>query len=168
MNKGARPSARQIKNSIMKTQVSTLINGSDNVVRNLNAEKYNNCPKGTSSAYAGTKAEERSRVAEAVKAENPDALHVNVRGVEMTLKAERAVSSGSLINYHASITAEQWLTITGHGEKTLQAYKFETSFEFRVNANMTAEALLYARKSEAAMWRTRIYEYIDESFVTIL
>ncbi len=154
------------KQMIMKTQISKLINGSDNVVRNMADPKYNSCQKGTSADFAGTKTEERRAVAEAVKAENPDALHVSVRGVELTLKAETA-SSGNLINYHAPITAEQWVAITGH-TKALDAYKFETSFEFRINADMTAEALLYARKSEAAMWRTRLYEYIDESFVTIL
>lgn len=151
----------------MKTQINNLINGSNNVIRDTESSKYINCPKGTSAAFVGTKTEDRMTIANAVKAENPDELHVNIRGIELTLKAERAISSGSLINYHTNITAEQWVAITGH-KKTLQAYKFETSFEFRINANMTAEVLLYARKSETAMWRTRLYEYIDEAFITIL
>lgn len=85
----------------MKTQICGLINGEKNVIRDLSASKYAECPAGTSAEF-------------------------------------------------------------------LEIYKFETAFIFRVNADMTAEALIFARKSPGAMWRTRKYEYIDESFITIL
>lgn len=152
----------------MKTQICSLVNGAKNVIRDLNAPKYAECPAGTSAEFAGTTIRERAEVAEAVKLENPETLHVNVRGVELVLQASRAKTSGRIVNYFSEITAAQWCAITGKGAECLEIYKFETSFIFRINADMTAEALIFARKSPAAMWRTRKYEYIDESFITIL
>lgn len=151
----------------MKTQINTLINGAKTVIRDMKAPKYAGCPAGTSAEFAGTMIRERAAIAEAVKLENPEALRVNVRGVELVLQADRAKTSGRIVNYYADITATQWCTITGRGSEYL-IYKFETSFSFRVNADMTAEALIFARKSPGAMWRTRKYEFIDESFITIL
>lgn len=152
----------------MKTQICDLVNGSKNVIRDLSASKYAGCPAGTSAEFAGTEIRKRAEVAEAVKLENPEALRVNVRGVELVLQVDRAKTSGRIVNYCANITAAQWCKITGIGVECLKIYKFETSFQFRVNADMTAETLIFARKSPAAMWKTRIYEYIDESFITIL
>lgn len=152
----------------MKTQIYDLINGSKNVIRDLSASKYAECPAGTSAEFAGTTIRERAAVAEAVKMENPETLRVNVRGVDLVLQADRAKTSGLIVNYCADITAVQWCTITGRCSECLKIYKFETSFAFRVNADMTAEALIFARKSPGVMWRTRKYEFIDESFITIL
>lgn len=134
----------------------------------MSASKYAECPAGTSAELAGTTTRERAEVAEAVKQENPEALRVNVRGVELVLQADRAKTSGRIVNYYSDITPAQWCAITGRSAEYLKIYKFETSFSFRINADMTAEALIFARKSPAAMWRTRKYEYIDESFITIL
>lgn len=152
----------------MKTQIYDLINGSKNVIRDLNASKYAECPAGTSAEFAGTVASERAAIAEAVKLENPETLRVNVRGVELLLQADRAEASGRIIGYFSDITPAQWCAITGRSAESLKIYKFETAFCFRINADMTAEALIFARKSPGAMWRTRKYEYIDESFITIL
>lgn len=152
----------------MKTQICDLINGAKNIIRDLSASKYASCPAGTSAEFAGTAIEERAAVAEAVKLENPEALRVNVRGVELVLQADRAETSGRIVNYYSDITPAQWCAITGRGAERLKIYKFETSFIFRVNADMTAEALIFARRGPAAMWRTRKYEFIDESFITIL
>lgn len=152
----------------MKTQIYDLINGAKNVIRGLDASKYAECPAGTSADFAGTVASERATIAEAVKRENPETLRVNVRGVELVLQADRSKTSGRIVNYCSDITPAQWCTITGRGAESLEIYKFETSFSFRINADMTAEALVFARKSPGAMWRTRKYEYIDESFITIL
>lgn len=152
----------------MKTQICDLINGSKNVIRDLSASKYAGCPAGTSAEFAGTTIRKRAEVAEAVKLENPETLRINVRGVELVLQTDRAKTSGRIVNYCEDITPAQWCTITGRGAECLEIYKFETSFCFRVNADMTAEALIFARKSPAAMWRTRKHEYIDESFITIL
>lgn len=152
----------------MKTQICDLINGAKNVIRDLSASKYAECPAGTSAEFAGTTIRERAEAAEAVKLENPETLRINVRGVELVLQADRAKTSGRIVNYCADITAAQWCTITGRGSECLKIYQYETSFSFRVNADMTAEALIFARKSPAAMWRTRKHEYIDESFITVL
>lgn len=152
----------------MKTQIYGLINGAKNIIRDLSASKYAGCPAGTGAEFAGTAIRERAEVADAVKLENPEALRVNVRGVELVLQADRAETSGRIVNYYSEVTAAQWCAITGRSSERLEIYKFETSFIFRVNADMTAEALIFARKSPAAVWRTRKYEYIDESFITIL
>lgn len=152
----------------MKTQIRDLINGSENVIRDLSASKYAECPAGTSAEFAGSATSERTAIAEAVKLENPEALRVNVRGVELLLLTDRAKTSGRIVNYCSDITPAQWCAITGRSSEYLKIYKFETSFIFRINADMTAEALIFARKSPGAMWRTRKYEFIDESFITIL
>lgn len=152
----------------MKTQICDLINGSKNVIRDLSSSKYAGHPAGTSAEFAGTVTSERTAIAEAVKMENPEALRVNVRGVELILQADRSETSGRIVNYYSDITPAQWCTITGRGAECLEIYKFETSFIFRINADMTAEALIFARKSPAAMWKTRKFEFIDESFITIL
>ena len=152
----------------MKTQIRDLINGSEGVIRDLSASKYAGCPAGTSAEFAGTVTSERAAIAEAVKLENPETLRVNVRGVELLLQADRAKTSGRIVNYYSDITPAQWCAITGRSPECLDMYKFEISFSFRVNADMTAEALIFARKGPDAMWRTRKYEFIDESFITIL
>lgn len=152
----------------MKTQICDLINGSENVIRDLSSSKYAGHPAGTSAEFAGTVTSERTAIAEAVKLENPEALRVNVRGVELVLHADRSETSGRIVNYYSDITPAQWCAITGRGAECLEIYKFETSFIFRINADMTAEALIFARKSPAAMWKTRKFEFIDESFITIL
>lgn len=152
----------------MKTQIYDLINGSKNVIRDLSASKYAECPAGTTAEFAGTVTSERAAIAEAVKLENPETLRVNVRGVELVLQADRAETSGRIVNYYSDITPAQWCAITGRSAECLEIYKFETSFCFRVNADMTAEALIFARKSPGATWRIRKYEFIDESFITIL
>lgn len=152
----------------MKTQIYDLINGSKNVIRDLSSSKYAGHPAGTSAEFAGTVTSERTAIAEAVKLENPEALRVNVRGVELVLHADRSETSGRIVNYYSDITPAQWCAITGRGAECLEIYKFETSFIFRINADMTAEALIFARKSPAAMWKTRKFEFIDESFITVL
>lgn len=152
----------------MKTQIFDLINGAKNIIRDLSASKYAGRPAGTSAEFAGTAIKERAAVSEAVKLENPEALRVNVRGVELVLQADRAETSGRIVNYYSDITPAQWCAITGRSAESLKIYKFETSFSFRINADMTAEVLIFARKSPAAMWRTRNNEYIDESYITIL
>lgn len=80
----------------MKTQICDLIiNGSKNVIRDLSASKYAECPAGTSAEFAGTTIRERTEVAEAVKLENPEMLHINVRGVELVLQTGPRHPAGS-------------------------------------------------------------------------
>lgn len=150
-----------------KTQISTLINGSRGVVRNIKDEKYLACPKGTSSDFAGTPLKEREEIANKVKDENPDELHVVVRGVNLTLKASKTVTSQRIISYDTEISAEQWQRITGY-IGSISDYKYETRFEFHINTSMMPEVSLYARKTEGAVWKWRSSSFIDESFITIL
>lgn len=151
----------------MKTQISTLINGSRGVVRNIKDEKYLTCPKGISSDYAGTPSKEREEIANRVKAENPDELHVIVRGVNLTLKASKTVTSQRIVSYDTEISAEQWQRITDY-IGSLSDFKYETRFEFHINMSMIPEVSLYARKTEGATWEWRSSSFIDESFITIL
>ena len=152
----------------MKTQIAHLINGSSNLVmsyRDMDAVKYLNAKKGTNGDFAGTNAKEREAVASLVKSENPETLHVLVKGVELTLTASRAISSRDLLYYSSEITLEQWMQIM-HCQKS--PYQHETSFDFVVNGDMTAMTRVSARKNERCAWKERGTTFIDESFVTIL
>lgn len=102
----------------MKAQISNLINGSENTVRNLAAEKYamnpvgffngkNNVPlKGGSTSAA------RKEVAIKVAQENPTDMHIIVNGAELLLERNDS-ATGKSWRWEADITAEQYAAIVG-------------------------------------------------------
>lgn len=75
----------------MKTQISNLINGSENTVRNLSAEKYLTNPIGFYTGkpnvpqFGGTPSKTRNEIAQKVSAENPEELSIEANGMRLTL-----------------------------------------------------------------------------------
>lgn len=148
----------------MKTQINKLINGSADVFRNMDDEKYANAKKGTSTYFAGTNLNERIAVAEAVMAENGEHLRVLIKGKEFNLTCKR-IKEDYILDYCCEITNEDYLRIFGY-EPTITT--FETTFILSVSKDMTVCVYRFARRNERCTWRCRGYGYIDESFVTIL
>lgn len=102
----------------MRTQISNLINGSENTIRNLSAEKYIDnpigfyCGKSNVPQNGGTPAPERLAIANAVSAENPAEMRVIARGINLTL-SRRNSTSGKSWSWRSEITPEQYKTLTG-------------------------------------------------------
>lgn len=101
----------------MKTQISSLINGSENTIRNLSAEKYANNPigvydgKGNVPQNGGTPTNERMAIAKAVDDENPTNMHILANGVGLTLGRINSVS-GKSWRWETQLTKEQYEEIT--------------------------------------------------------
>lgn len=94
----------------MKTQINTLINGSSNTLRNINAAKYADNVLGTHNgqpntpALGGTPATEREAVAAAVAVENPESMNIKANGVVLNL-TRHSSTSGKTWAWDADITA---------------------------------------------------------------
>lgn len=149
----------------MKTQISTLINGQKNVIRDESNTKYANAPIATSHiGYAGTNAAIREEVANKVFAENSELINIEAIGKQFTLK-KCSTLSGKTNWYETKITAEDFLLLSGY--KTLP-YKAETEYTLKIEADMKVCITLHSRKNERAQWRYRSTIYIGEEFVKIL
>lgn len=125
----------------MKTQISNLINGSENTVRNLSASKYADNHVGFHNkpnvpVNGGTPAAERNEIALRVAVENPGSLHIRANGVELSLTHHNS-TSGKSWNWEAEITAAQYASITGK-EAPVWAHKGAcNSYSIMVNGDCT-------------------------------
>lgn len=144
----------------MKTQITELINGSKNVLRDLNNDKYK---KGK--PIAGTNHSLRERIAENVLKENPEYLNVKVRGVNISLKIGTSLS-GKTFWYTAHLSEEQFLKISGFSCNPITKYK--SSFSLTIDCNMSVTLRTFAKKTDGAQWKQRTAFYLDESFIEIL
>lgn len=148
----------------MKTQIANLINGSKNVIRNMEDTKYNTAKAATShDGYAGTNREERESVAAKVYAENGDTLNVTAKGIALTMPIQRS-TTGKSWSWNCDLTEEQYTAMGGTlTEGTLKSYA--------LTVTMNCEVIIrsFTRKSEAAQWReVGPMTYLDESFIQIL
>lgn len=147
----------------MKTQIDQLINGSKNIIRNLEDTKYLTAKQATSHiGYAGTNREQRNEIAYRVYAENGDTLNIIARGINLTLNISRSLS-GKSWSWSCELTEDQYKALGGwHTDGTLKSYSLTITGD--------CEVILYSftRKSEAAQWRQSWMEYLDESYITIL
>lgn len=148
----------------MKTQIANLINGSKNVIRNMEDAKYNTAKPATShNGYAGTNREEREEVADKVYAENGDTLNITAKGIALTLHIQRSTTSKSW-SWNCDLTEEQYTALGGtYTEGALKSYA--------LSMTMSCEVILrsFTSKSEAAQWReVGPMTYLDESFIQIL
>lgn len=149
----------------MKTQISSLINGQKNVIRDESNPKYINAPMATSHiGYAGTNAAIRKEVAYKVLSENPTCLNIESRGKQFNLE-RKSTLSGKTCWYEASITADDFLLLSGR--KTVP-YANETDYSLRIDADMKVGIILCTRSNERAQWRYRATVYIGEEFINIL
>ena len=148
-----------------KTQINQLINGQKAVIRDENNPKYINAPMATShNDYAGTNASIREEIANNVFSENPELINIDARGKHFTLK-KCSTLSGKTSWYETSITADDFLLLTGHCGLP---YRGETTYTLRIEADMKVCIVLCTRRNERAQWRYRSTIYIGEEFITIL
>lgn len=148
----------------MKTQITNLINGAKNVIRNMEDAKYMTAKPATSHiGYAGTNRDERNEIAAKVYEENGETLNITAKGIALTLSIHRS-TTGKTWSWGCHLTEEQYVSLGGqYTEGTLKSYSLEVL--------MSCEVVLYSftRRSEAAQWRgAGPMTYLDESFIQIL
>lgn len=135
----------------MKTQISTLINGSENTLRDLTNIKYANNPIGFYSGKSnvpqlgGTPTAIRKAVAAKVAEENPDTMHINVRGVDLTL-ARHNSATGKSWRWEATVTAEQYKLISGMDAPAWTHAGANNEYGIIVNGDCTAEVFATSGK----------------------
>lgn len=150
----------------MKTQINNLINGSENTVRNLNAEKYAKNPIGFFSGktnvpeFGGTPAKTRSEIAQRVSEENPEELSIDVNGLGLTLGRYNS-ATGKTWRWEAPITAEQYTAIVG-----------ETAPVWSHNGAVNTYGIIISAACTVEVWATSgkkgFYRVLGEEFVTII
>ena len=143
----------------MKTQITNLINGMKNVVRDEQHEKYLNAKPATSHiGYAGS--ENRAEIAQRVFAENGETLNIMLSGVELQLHLAKS-TTGKTLWYTCELSEEianQFMFTNGNSR----------SYTLIIDSNMTVCINKFVRRNERAKWRFSYYQYIDEAFITIL
>lgn len=145
----------------MKTQISTLINGSSNTIRNINAAKYAYNIIGTHNgssntpAMGGTHTNEREAIAAAVAAENPESMNIKANGVVLNL-TRHSSTSGKTWTWDADITAEQYSQIAGMAAPT---WKAGASYSIQILKDCTVA--LYAASGKKGFSVTLGEEFIE-------
>lgn len=147
----------------MKTQITSLINGSKNVIRDDSNEKYMNASEATSHVgYAGTNSVTRNEIAMKVADENPDKMRIAARGIDLELDRHFSCP-GKTWWWNCELTEEQYVQLGGScTDGTIKAYSMTVSMSCEVSI------CSFTKKSENAHWRQSKLEYLDESFITIL
>lgn len=143
----------------MKTQISSLINGRANVVRDISCEKYAGVDE-----LVGSSTEERAEITRKVIEENPDGMDIEVKGVRLHLD-RYASCSGKTVWYKANLTREQYISIAGNDfpDNRLQWYA-----AIDIAMDMRVSVMRFSRRNERATWRQKQSIILDESFVKIL
>lgn len=148
----------------MKTQITNLINGAWNVIRNMDDPKYLTAKPATShNGYAGTNRAERNKIADKVYEENGDTLNITAKGIALTLQIRRS-NSGKSWYWIGTLTEDQYKALGGR--YTEGKYKC-----YNIVVLMSCEVVLYSftRSSENAQWRSvGLMTDLDESFIQIL
>lgn len=149
----------------MKTQISGLINGHKDVIRDESHPKYNDARKAQNhDGPVGSTDAERYETAQKVFAENPDFLKISIRGKEYLLEREYS-TTGKTSWYCRELSPSEFLDITGYAEIP---YTWECSFMLFIQGDTTVEIQSCVRKSERAQWKPRQRWYIGEELVEIL
>lgn len=150
----------------MKTQISSLINGSENTVRNLAAEKYKANPIGFYSCknnvpqFGGTAIKERKEIAEKVSAENPNAINIIVNGIPLSLSRYNSVS-GKTWRWETEITPEQYGAIVGKEAPAWNHKGAKNSYGIIINGDCTVE--VYATSGKKGF-----NTVVGEEYITVL
>ncbi len=149
----------------MKTQISNLINGSENTVRNLSASKYaansvgfHNKPNVP--VNGGTPTAERNEIALRVAAENPGSLHIRANGVELSLTRHNS-TSGKSWRWEAEITSAQYASITGSEAPVWSHKGARNSYGITVNMDCTVAVYATSGKKDCNV-------ILGEEFIEIL
>lgn len=150
----------------MKTQISSLINGSEKTIRNLADKKYADNPIGFFSGknnvpeHGGTPGARRLEIASKVGAENPGTMRVAVNGVELTLDRHNS-ASGKSWHWEVEITPTQYEAITGKEAPAWTHDGAVNTYSFRIPQDCTVE--VYASSGKKDLCRI-----LGEEYVTIL
>lgn len=145
----------------MKTQISNLINGSSNTIRNINAAKYADNIIGTHNgqpntpALGGTPTKEREAIAAAVAVENPESMSIKANGVVLNL-TRHSSTSGKTWTWDADITGEQYAQIAGMAAPT---WKSGASYSIQILKDCTVA--LYATSGKKGFSVTLGEEFIE-------
>jgi hypothetical protein len=127
----------------MKTQISTLQNG---------------CIEGIA---CGSNSEERSAIAAKVFAENPESITVTCNGITKTLK--KYSSKSGLTSWYESEVTEEEVNILEGVRIDCRRFEFESSFSLFLLGDCRICIEKSTRKSPAAEWKFRGYDYLSES-----
>ena len=147
--------------------LTVLINGTPDIRRDLANSKYINCPKASSHiGYAGTNLKTRTEIAEKVKEENPNSMDVEMFGKEFHLSRSSSVS-GKTVWFSTEINLEDFMLLSGYVEVPFKQSK-ECKFTLEINNSMNVLLHKWCRVNDKSTMVYRGYDYIDESFVTIL
>lgn len=154
----------KVGNNIMRTQISGLINGSENTIRGLSSKKYVNNPignynsKNNTPEYGGTPTAERNAIAQAVSAENPENIRILAKGVELNL-ARHNSQSGKSWRWEAEISAEQYTAITSEDAPVWTHKNAINRYGIVVNGNCTVE--VWAESGKKGFFRILGEEFIE-------
>lgn len=143
----------------MKTQISSLINGRANVVRDISCEKYAGVDE-----LVGSSTEERAEITRKVIEENPDGMDIEVKGVRLHLD-RYASCSGKTVWYKANLTREQYIAIAGND---FPDKRLEWCAYFDIDMSMIPRVTRFSRRNERSVWKEKMSIVLDEAFVTIL
>ena len=150
----------------MKTQISNLINGSENTMRDIANSKYANNPIGffcgnsNMPQLGGTPTAIRKAVADKIGAENPEAMHISIRGVDLTL-ARINSTTGKSWRWESPISAEQYTFITGIDAPIWTHAGAQNEYGIIVNGDCTVEVF-------ATSGKKGLTTIIGEEFIEIL
>lgn len=146
-----------------KTQIKHLVNGDKSVYRDVKHPKYLGVKQTSLNQFSGSSPKERIAVRLKVLEENPKQMRVILFGREVTL--ERLLAVGQVVNFVGEITENDFLLFTGN--KSLPVLDRERKCILTITDNMTVQVEILTRRSENLPWRSKGWQYIDESFVSI-
>lgn len=143
-----------------KTQISELINGSENTFRKLDAPKYNGVKlRSNKPDCGGTPYEKRHAIALAVGAENPGDLKIRIAGKEYTLQRYNSLSGKSWY-WDGDIDPETYGAIKGYIPRWTHKGA-DNSYSILVDLNCQVSLIADSGKKNTQ-------GYIDEAFIEIL
>lgn len=149
----------------MKTQISHLINGAKNVIRDENHKKYTTAKQATSHiGYAGSNYNKRQEIAARVHCENGDNLRINIRGVELTLELNHS-TTGKTWWYECALTQDQYSQIC---QTSLGIGANINEYHLYISSSCFVEVRSFHAVREGQTLKQGYSPYIDEAFVTIL
>lgn len=150
----------------MKTQIKSLINGSENTIRDLSSKKYDSNVIGFFSGKhnvpqnGGTTTNERIAIARAVANENPTEMHALARGIKFTLARKNSIS-GKSWSWETEITTEQYKILTGEDAPVWTHKNAVNRYNLVISQNCEVAVYAYSGKKG-------FYRILGEEFITIL
>lgn len=148
----------------MKTQIQNLIDGSENVLRDLDHPKYHPAADEPVN-ITGTDPVIRRRIADKVVSENPETLSVRICGISVKLKMEH-LGIGNIFWYSTRINREEYLQISGREELPFLSTK--AAFILLVSGDMKVSMSAFPDKYPDYLRSELEVVKIGEEFVEIL